>query len=239
MRSTCILLLLTAVALADRAADRAVYEGYLEFVRFIGKRGGSLQAMHDKIVPNFRKAGPRYKTSVLKNLPRAFQDKKYGLTLGDKAVIADTLAGCGSKGLAKCKQLLKANKRDAQVRLVIAEALGKCNNSRALKILTGSVIQDKDPAVAEAGVLACRSYVGGKQQARKNAMKSLITRYIRVTDAAAGKKSDTDAVKLYKRLQPALNTTLREFSGGTSLDSAKAWEAWLKEHATKPLPEVS
>ncbi len=239
MRGICILLLLTGVAFADRAADRAVREGYLEFVNFIGKRGGSLQAMHDKIVPNFTKAGPRYQTSVLKNLPKAFQNKKYGLTLGDKAVIAETLAGCGSKGLAKCKQLLKANKRDARVRLVIAEALGTCNNSRALKILTASVIHDKDPSVAEAGVLACRPYAGGKQQARKDAMQSMIKLYIRVTDAAAGKKSDTDAARLYKRLQPALNITLKEFSGGTSLDSAKAWEAWLKGHATKPLPEVS
>ena len=238
MRSTCILLLLAGVALADRTADASVSAGYLEFVNFIGKRGGSLQTMHDKIVPHFAKAGPRYQGSVLKNLPRAFQ-KKYKLSVEEKGMIAATLAGCGSKGLAKCKQLLKANRRDARVRLVIAEALDTCNNSRALKILIASVIHDKDPAVAEAGVLACRPYAGGKQRARKDAMQSMIKLYIKVTDAAAGKKSDTDAVKLYKRLQPALNITLKEFAGGASLDSAKAWEAWLKEHATKPLPEIS
>ena len=31
-----------------------------------------------------------------------------------------------------------------------------------------------------------------------------------------------------------MNETLKAFSGGESLDSAEAWDAWLRENITKP-----
>ncbi|MFQ5845853.1 MAG: HEAT repeat domain-containing protein [Planctomycetota bacterium] len=236
MRVGLACLLLSTVGLADAAADRAMLEGYQEFIKIISRQDGNLQLMRDRIVNNFAKAGPRYRTSVLKNFPRAFQ-KKYALPLSTRAVLAETLAGCGTKGLAKLKQILKGNRRDPDVRVVIAEALGRCGDTRALPILTGTIIWDKDPKVAAVGVEACVAYSKGTQQVRKDTMKTLIECYVRATDAAAGKKSESKPARRYRALKPALNRVLRAFSGGAELDSAAAWKAWLEEHMTKKLPE--
>ncbi len=56
-------------------------------------------------------------------------------------------------------------------------------------------------------------------------------------DATLGKKKDSVEIKMYQALRPAMNETLKRFSGGEELDSAEAWKAWLAENVTKKWPE--
>jgi hypothetical protein len=70
-----------------------------------------------------------------------------------------------------------------------------------------------------------------KEKTRKATMKELVAYYVKVTNKA-GKGEDER--KLYQALKPAMNETLKAFSGGESLDSAEAWDAWLRENITKP-----
>jgi hypothetical protein len=71
---------------------------------------------------------------------------------------------------------------------------------------------------------------------RKAAVKKLVDLYGKVTDDAAGKAPETKQMKMYEALRPAMNETLKAFTG-EALDSAAAFKAWWQENATRPWPE--
>ena len=96
---------------------------------------------------------------------------------------------------------------------------------------------DKLPEVAAAAVRGCGNYPKVKVDKRKKAMRALIDRYAKVTDEAAGKQPDSVEMHMYKQVKPEMDKALKAFSGGEALDSAQAWDAWLRDNMTKPWPE--
>ncbi|MHC4340261.1 MAG: HEAT repeat domain-containing protein, partial [Planctomycetota bacterium] len=115
-------------------------------------------------------------------------------------------------------------------------ALSGCGDDEALETLL-KMIHDKDPDVAAVAVKGCGSFPKVKVERRKKALRQLIDRYKKVTDEAAGKDSESPQLKMYKKVKPAIDATLQAMSGGERLDSALAWDAWLRERMKQPWPE--
>ena len=99
------------------------------------------------------------------------------------------------------------------------------------------LIHDKAPSVAAAAVTSCAAYAKVPMKQRKASVRTLIDRYMKVSDAAAGKKKESIEMRMYKAMDVAMKATLKTMSGGESLDSALAWDAWWRDNATKKWPE--
>jgi hypothetical protein len=235
-RCVVTLLLAAAPALADRAADLAVAQAIRQFnLILIGRSNASIESVRDRIVANIGDCSPRYAKSIRRQLDRAFNykvkhdDHFYKCT-------AEALAGCGAPGIKMLYKRYKGSKKRDQLRISIAEALGGCGSEEALTPLL-KIIHDPLPEVAAAAVRGCAAYAKVKPDTRKQAMRELIDRYKSVTDDAAGKEPDSREMHMFKKVKPAMDSTLKLYSGGEELDSALAWDAWLRDNITKPWPE--
>jgi HEAT repeat protein len=235
-RRTVVLLLVASAAVADRGADLAVANAIREFnFILIGRSSGSIESVRDRIIANIGDCSPRYAKSIRRQLDRAFtykvkhDDHFYKCT-------AEALAGCGEPGIKMLYKRYKSSKKRGQLRISIAEALGGCGNEEALTPLL-KVIHDPMPEVAAAAVTGCGPYAKVKPDTRKKAMRELIDRYKKVTDDAAGKPADSREMHMYAKVKSAMDATLKLFSGGEELDSALAWDAWLRDNVTKPWPK--
>ena len=101
----------------------------------------------------------------------------------------------------------------------------------ALTVLR-KLIHDKDPDVAVAAIEGCAKYAGETKKAKNATMRDLIDLYGKVTAKAQGKgKEDKERIR-YEKLKPAFDNALNVFSDGEKLDSAQAWDAWLREKMT-------
>ena len=236
-RIALLLLMLTSVAAADRGNAVAVNQAMLDYYRILNGINGIdlMPSIRDRIVNNVKGVKPKTRNSVVRQLNKGF-DSKTATGSDFYRPLAEALAGCGKTGIAMLKKRIKASSKRLTLRRLCTEALGSCGNQLALKVLLG-VIHDKDADVAAAAVKGCASYSTAKGKTRKESMRKLIDRYIKVTADAAGKARDSDQRRMYDALKPAMNETLKAFSGGESLDSAEAWDAWLRENITKPWPD--
>lgn len=224
-----VLLLLAAPALADRGADLTASEAMREYYLTLRGAGGSITAVRDKLVPVLKDVNPKTRASVIRVINQGFE-KKYGKDLHYHTCLAEILAAGGKNGISMAYKRYKGSKKKDDLREAIATVLGNCGDPLALGTLM-KIVPDKSPAVAAAAVTGCASYAKAKEKKRKETMKKLVAYYLKVTNHAA--KGETQR-KMYKALKPAMNETLKAFSGGESLDSAEAWDAWLRENITKP-----
>ena len=69
------------------------------------------------------------------------------------------------------------------------------------------------------------------KKARRNDMRALIDIYTKVTSKAQGKAPDSKERDAYDLLKPVLDKVLNAYSGDEKLDSAQAWDAWLREQS--------
>jgi hypothetical protein len=223
------LLLLAGVALANPDAIGA--QAIRDFNwTLIGRSDYSIESIRDRLAPVMQKMSPRYAKSIRFQLDRGYK-KKYNASPEFLAVVSQILAAGGRPGIAKLWHRYKAEGKRDKVRLGIAEALGGCGDEHALTTLL-KIVYDKSPKVAAAAVTGCASYAKVKQDERKNAVKALVKRYTKVYDEAAGKEPGTPQAEMYQALKPAMNATLRAFTG-QELDSAAAWKAWLGENLSR------
>jgi len=231
------LLSIALVAAADRDADLACAQAIREFNQLLigGDGGGSIESVRDRICANLKNASPKVAKSIRFQIDRAF-DPKYGKEGDFLRCMCQMLAAGGDDGINKLYKRYKSSAKRESLRRYAAETLGECGDPDALDPLL-KMIHDGDPGVAAAAVKGCAAYPKVKVPVRKAAMRTLIDRYRQVTDGAAGKAADAVETKLYEAVKPAMDETLKAFSGGESLDSATSWDSWLRENMTKPWPE--
>ena len=229
------LLLLAAAAFADDDADRAanpVIRDYYATLR--GEDYVTIESVRDRLVPLMKSLGPETGKSVRYVIQQGFE-KKYKKSLAYKRCLCEILAAGGDAGMKMLFREYKASLKDDPLRVAMAESLGACGDEKALDHLLDMAF-DKAPEVAAAAVKGCGNYPKGKPDKRKAAVKTLVDLYGKVTDDSAGKAPDAPPMKMYTAIRPAMNDTLKAFTG-ESLDSAAAYKAWFQENATKPWPE--
>lgn len=230
-----LLLLLAAAAFADDNADRAavpVIRDYYATLR--GDPGYTIESVRDRLVPLMKQLGPETGKSVRYVIQQGFE-KKYKKGLGYKRCLCEILAAGGDAGIAMLVKEYKSSLKDDPLRVAMAESLGACGDAEALDPLL-RMASDKAPEVAAAAVKGCGSYPKVRPDKRKAAVKTLVDLYGKVTDDAAGKAPDSPQMRMYTALRPAMNDTLKAFTG-EALDSAAAFKAWFQENATKPWAE--
>jgi len=222
---------------ADRAAETAV-AGAIRTYSFIlvGRADASqVESVRDTIAANIGGCGPRVAASIRRQLDRGF-DPKYKQDTAFHKVTAEALASCGEQGVNMLWKRFKGSSKRDDLRIVIAEALGGYGDPSALDALL-KMMHDGLPEAVAAAVASCTRYAKVKPERRKEAMRQLVDRYRQITDDAAGKEQDAREMHMYRKVKPAMDATLEAFSGGERLDSAQAWDAWLRENVTRPWPE--
>lgn len=228
-------LLLAAAALADDGADRQVVPVIRDYYATLRNDPGySIESVRDRLVPLMKDLGPETAKSVRFVIQQGFE-RKYGKNLSYKRCLCEILASGGSAGMAVLFKEYKGSLKDDPLRVAMAESLGKCGDDKALDHLL-KISFDKTPEVAAAAIQGCGSYAKVRPDRRKAAVKTLVDLYGKVTDDSAGKAPDAPAMQMYTAIRPAMNETLKAFTG-ESLDSAAAFKAWYAENGTKPWPE--
>jgi hypothetical protein len=227
-----ILLLLCGAAFARNEADMRVANAIREFNMALTGQGGSIHSVRSVIVADLKSCSPKVAKSIRFQLDRGYK-KKYKKDESFLKCISEMLAAGGKAGISKLYHRYKAESKRDGVRRGIAEALGDCGDPLALATLL-KIVHDKAPEVAATAVRGCASYAqGAAGKVRKDTMRKLIDRYIKVSDGAAGKKPESREMKMYKAVHPAMKTTLSAFAKGEELDSALAWDAWWRDRATQ------
>jgi len=221
------------LAHADRGDDLKAAHAIRSFNLILaGRSNNSIDTIKSELIPVMKRLSPRFAKSIRFQLDRGYH-RKYSMDGGFLDGISEILAAGGKAGIAKLWKRYKAESKRDEVRLGIARALGGCGDDTALSTLLKCVF-DKTPEVAAAAVLGCRKYPKVAEKRRKGVVKTLVGYYVKVTAAAAGKLPDSRETKLFKALRPAMNEALKSLTHGESLDSAEAWNAWLRENLTRP-----
>ncbi|MHC4952827.1 MAG: hypothetical protein ACYTGZ_02980 [Planctomycetota bacterium] len=236
MRWLGIILLLAVPAVADKTRERqaaaAVDSAMREFYGTLRSKGdGNIASIRDKLIANLPYVGEKTAKSVRNQLDRVFA-AKYRRSDSYLKCCAEVIASNGKRGINKLQGRYRKLARSHGTRAVIAEALGDCKNIHALKVLR-TIIHDKEPHVAVAAIDGCAKYAGKTKEATNSTMRDLINLYAKVTSKAQGKKADSKERIRYAALKPAFDKALNAFSEGEKLDSAEAWDAWLREKMAK------
>jgi hypothetical protein len=231
------LLLLAATAAADRDAELAVAYAIKDYRWMLGGRPteATIESVRDRVVAHIRDCDPKTQASVRRVLNEGFEEK-YGKDADFHRCVADMLAKSGGPGIAMVEKRFRGSPKRDELRRVLAEALGACGDAKALDALL-RMTNDRTPEVAAAAVTGCAAFAKVKPDERKAAMRVLVDRFRKVADEAAGKDEETREARTYRQIKDPMNATLKAFSGGEELDSPQAWDAWLRENATKPWPE--
>ncbi|MHC4549474.1 MAG: hypothetical protein ACYTEZ_11935 [Planctomycetota bacterium] len=234
MRGLAVLLLLAGAARADRNADLAAAAAIREYYRTLRPNQPGIETVRDRLVPIMQDLSPKTGKSIRNVIRRGF-DRKYGKDLPYLRCLCEILAAGGKPGIAILGRQYRTSRKNEELCVAMAEVFGECRDPLALNELL-KMMHDKRPPVAAAAVKSCAAYAKVKQDKRKEAVKKLVQRYGKVTDLAAGKGPETVQMKMYLALKPAMNTTLKDFTG-QELNSAAAYQAWLSENLARPWPE--
>ncbi|MEM8884246.1 MAG: HEAT repeat domain-containing protein [Planctomycetota bacterium] len=228
MRWMGILLACAVVAQADaRASSATVIQAMREYYALLPVPGnGNIESIRDRLIEHTPHVSAKMAKSVRRQIDKGFA-KKYKKDAAFHKALAETLAGLGKPGLNTLYKRYKATKAPA-TRIAIAEAMGACGD----EIARGSLVKmmhDKDAGVAAAAVLATVQLIPKDVKAKRGVMRSLIDLYAKTTAKAQGKGKETKERKAYETLKPALDKALNAYSEGEELDTAQAWDAWLRE----------
>lgn len=222
------LLLCSLVTAGDRGNGAALNQAMREFYGARSGHGsGNIESIRDRIIANWRAVKPKTQTSVRRQVDMGF-DAKYKKDTEFHKCLAQILAAQETKGLNKLYQRFKKTKRSTATRVVIAEAFGECKNPKARKLLL-KILHDKEADVAVAAANGLLSYIPKNDKAKRSDMRELIKVYTKATASAQGKGKDKKERKAYEKIKPAFDKALDKYSGGQKLDSARAWDAWLRE----------
>ena len=233
MRAIAIVLLCAVAATAGNpGAQSAVVSAMREYYGLLGSSGnGNIESVRDRLIANVRYVSPKTQKSVRTMIDKGFGGK-YKKNAAFHKCLAEILAAQGKYGLNKLFQRYKKMKKSTDTRVGIAEAMGSCKNPYALGLLL-KIVHDKQPAVVAAAAQAMTEHIPKSEKTKRSVMRTLIDIYTKSTAKAQGKDRDSKQRKAYETLKPVLDKTLDTYSGGEKLDSAQAWDAWLREQTTK------
>jgi hypothetical protein len=233
MRGIAILLLAAAPSFAGadderRAGAMSVINAMREYYNLLKMPGnGNIESIRDRLIANIEHVKAKTQKSVRTQIDKGF-DSKYGKDAAFHKCLAQILAAQGKRGLNTLYKRYRKMRASPDTRVAIAEAFAGCKDERALDFLL-KICHDDDAKVAAAAVRGAASYVPEEKKARLKVMRTFVDAYTKVTAKAQGKGRDTDERKAYDTLKPALDATLNKYSKGEKLDSAQAWDAWLRE----------
>jgi len=210
---------------AAQSAVTAAMRQYYGTIRMQGD--GDIKEIRDRLIANLPDVGEKMAKSVRNQLDKAFA-AKYKKSSSYHKCLAEVIASNGKRGVNKLYNRYKKLAQSHATRAVIVEALGECGNVYALTPLR-KMIHDKEPYVAVAAIDGCAMYATKTKKAKKATMRELIDLYGKVTAKAQGKAKKSKERIRYETLKPAFDKALNAFSDGEKLDSAAAWDAWLRE----------
>ena len=203
--------------------------GFYGTIRMSGD--GNIEAIRDTLIANLPHVGEKMAKSVRNQLDKAFA-AKYKKSSEYHKCLAQVIASNGKRGVNKLYNRYKKLAQSHDTREVIVEALGECGDINALTPLR-KMIHDSKPDVAAAAIHGCEQYAKQTKKAKNATMRDLINLYGKVTAKAQGKDKKSKERVRYNTLKPAFDKALNAYSDGEKLDSAAAWDAWLREHMTK------
>ncbi|MHC4938154.1 MAG: hypothetical protein ACYTHK_04220 [Planctomycetota bacterium] len=227
MRLLALLLLCTA-AFAD--SKQEVIAAMREYYGILASSGnGNIESVRDRLIAHAPEVNAKTQKSVRTMIDRGF-NSKYKKDAHFHKCLAQVLAAMGDQGMNKLYQRYKKMKRSHDSRAAIAEAFGGSKSKKARGILV-KIIHDKEPVVAAAAMKGLKNHIPEDKKAKRNDMRELVDIYTKVTAKAQGKEPDSKERKAYDELKPVLDDVLNAYSGDEKLDSAAAWDAWLREQA--------
>ena len=232
MRTVGLILLVALPAVAgtkEAAARKQVDAAMRQFYGTI--RGGgdaTMKEVRDELIAALPHIGGKEQRDVRNALDKVFGYTKIKYSKTYLRYVADVIASNGKRGINKLYNRYGKLKRSHDRRAVIVEALGDCGNIHALTVLR-KVMHDKETYVAVAAVEGCAKYAGKTKKATNATMRDMINLYKKVTSSAQGKGKATKERIRYDSLKAAFDSALNAFSDGEKLDSAEAWDAWLRE----------
>ena len=226
-RGALILLLFAALLGADqRQAHMTVRNAIVEYGSLLGVTGdGNIDSIQSRIQNNISQCSAKFAASVVRLINRGF-GRKYKKSDHFHKCLAVMLAADTRTGIATLYRTYKSSRKHPILRRSCAEALADCGHRKAADTLL-KIIHDSDPDAAAAAVKGLANYKY-KAKKRKDVTRKMITRYMKVTDAAAGKKRDSAEMKMYTTLDAAMKTSLKAIAG-EELDSALAYDAWWRD----------
>jgi hypothetical protein len=235
MRVMALVLLVSlpvAAGSKEAAARKQVDAAMRDFYGTLrSKSDGNIRDICDRLIAALPHIGGKEQSTVRNSLDRVF-DARYKRTPTYLRCVADVIASNGKRGINKLHNRYTKLKRSYETRAVIAAALGDCKNVHALTVLR-KMMHDKEPLVAVAAIDGCAKYSGETKKAKYTTMRDMINLYAKVTAKAQGKGIDTKERMRYMSLKPAFDKALNAYSDDAKLDSAQAWDAWLREKMAK------
>jgi len=226
-RGALILLLFAAAGVADdRQATMSVVGAMREYYSLLTITGdGNIDSIQSRIRNNISGCSAKTAASVIRQLNKGFK-AKYKKSDHFHKCLAVMLAADTRTGISTLYRTYKSSRKYPVLRRSCAEALADCGHRQAVDTLL-KIIHDSDPDAAAAAVKGLANYKF-KAKKRKDVTRKMITRYMKVTDAAAGKKRDSAEMKMYTTLDAAMRTSLKAIAG-EELDSALAYDAWWRD----------
>lgn len=226
-RCGSILLLLAAAGAAeDRQATMTVIGAIREYYNLLTVTGdGNIDSIRDRIAGNIAGCSAKTAASVVRQLNKGFHSK-YKKSDHFHKCLAVMLAADTRTGISTLFRTYKSSRKYPILRRSCAEALADCGHPKVVGTLL-KIMHDSDPDVAAAAVTGLANYKI-KARKRKDVTRRMITRYLKVTDAAAGKATESAERKLYETLDAAMKASLKRLTG-EELDSALAYDAWWRD----------
>lgn len=228
------MLLLTSAAFAgeDRASAMAVIGAMREYYALLGQAGnGNIESIRDRLIANVPNVSAKTQKSVRTQIEKGFSSK-YKKDAAFHKCLAEILAAQGRRGLNRLYKVYRKMRKSTDTRVAIAEAMAECKDDGALDLLL-KMVHDDEAKVAAAAIAGTRRYIPKDKDGKRRIMRTLVDLYAKVTAKAQGEPKLSDERRRYDRLKPVLDETLNAYSDGEKLDSAAAWDAWLREQATE------
>jgi len=226
------MLLAASVAFAgeDRASAMAVVGAMREYYALLGQPGnGNIESIRDRLIANVPHGSYKTQKSVRTQIEQGFK-AKYKKDAAFHKCLAQILAAQGKRGLNRLYKVYRSMRKQTETRAAIAQAMAGCKDESALDLLL-KMVHDDEEKVAAVAVAGTARYVPKDGDAKRRVMRTLVDLYAKVTAKAQGEPKLSDERRRYDVLKPVLDKTLDAYSGGEKLDSAQAWDAWLREQA--------
>ncbi len=218
-----------------------------EFKAHIEKKGvedrDAIEVIDQKLMPEFKNSGPKDRAAIVKEIAKAFDQKRGEEREGvpNVGLYIAAAAALGEMGPESTKALVAAVdnknlKKLMAVRHRIVISLGKTKDVKdGLEPLI-KLLQDKDAPMINAAGEALGEYAGADQATRKKAFEAMLKILTAAKDAVDTNANDTIARERYDTFAPALITALGKLAKHDERDPNK-WRDWWNKNKNQSWDE--